>query len=381
MTIDALKSTARETCASLRDWKRRLSGRIPRIPTSIPPTLSRKNVVSCVFEPEPIAPPPRVDRTSIAATATPQLDSGLFSRLPYDVRLMIYEQVWADAGTDQHIVQVRIGSAPTRPRPSRHASANRELTHFACICHSTDEDNDDDYGMRKRKYGTASLNEAYWGAKNQFMRPWCPHWQCDSVPVGSVDHYLSTSALHSTAVGILGGRPFGFEIEKPKKHPSSPFLGILLSCKAAYLEGIVSLYQSIRFCFMDYFHLESFLRVVPLEHLRHIRSIHLCECVSANLFMCHDRTAPRWTAVWSYIPLLEQLQELHIWLYPSWVGRELPEDDLLRIMYHIRVPNFIVEIPRDERPDEYLPEYKNAPFQVIRPVVEFSQRDPFQPLM
>ncbi|KAJ2895127.1 uncharacterized protein MKZ38_006871 [Zalerion maritima] len=398
--MEALKTTARETRASLRDLGRRLSVRLTRIPATMPTLqLPRKplNLGSCGGGERGLggnsdsllavvphgsishcstgtSPPrrPRVDRASLGASAIPQLDSGLFAKLPYDVRLLIYEQVWADAGTDQHIVQVRIGSAPARPRPSRHASANRELTHFSCVCGLSEGEG------RRRKLGAGSLTEAYWGAKNQFMRPWCRHWECDSVPVGNVDQYLSSTTIHSATGGTICGRPFGMEKEKEKEYPSSPFLGLLLSCKTAYLEAVVSLYQNIRFCFMDYFHLESFLRVVPLEHLRNIRSIHLCECVSANLFMCQDHTAPRWTAVWSYIPLLENLQELHIWLYPSWVGRELPENDLLRIMYHIKVPDFVVEIPRDERPDDYLPEHKEAPFKLLRPVVEFSQKDSFQ---
>ena len=374
MTIEAIKTTARETCASLRDFKRRLLDRLARISGATSMPLARKQSPSC-DEPQSAPPPPRVDRGSLAASAIPQLNSGFFARLPLDVRLLIYEQVWADAGTDQHIVQVRIGSAPVRPRPSRHASAYRELTHFTCVCSAAGESS-------RKKMGSGGSTEAHWAAKNQFMQPWCPHWGCDSVPVNT-DYYLSTSTLQPTITTNVGTKMVWLEGGKGKLQPSSPFLGLLLSCKSAYLEAIVSLYQNICFCFMDYFHLECFLRIVPLEHLRHIRRIHLCDCVSANLFMCQQHTAPRWTAVWSYIPLLEQLQELHIWLLPSCVDRELPEDDLLKIMYHVQVPNFIVEIPtsRDDRPDDDLPEHHEAPFKLIRPVIQFPPKETYQRIM
>jgi len=108
------------------------------------------------------------DRASLAATADDQLDAPFFSRLPIEIRRLIYIESWRTSGGGelrQHVTR-----------------KNDQWLHVACITDPHAED------IRMTNYANAgfgSVEKATW--LQRLSTEWCIHWACEEAHLARRD--------------------------------------------------------------------------------------------------------------------------------------------------------------------------------------------------
>ena len=146
------------------------------------------------------APPRRYpDKEQLERTANAQTQSHLFARLPLDIRLRIYEEVFKHSGLVQHVCKSPRGDG---------------YTHWPC---STDHDGEDDRQLEleaiRSQDGVPPLwSDPQWHARLQ--SPWANHWAC-----GERMGYAYNKELYD-------GTP-----RRTVGSGATSFLSLLLTCK------------------------------------------------------------------------------------------------------------------------------------------------------
>ncbi|RYP83200.1 hypothetical protein DL770_005424 [Monosporascus sp. CRB-9-2] len=148
------------------------------------------------------------DRPGLQATASLQLSSAFFGKLPLEAREMIYSEFWVVSGLNQHVF-----------------SHDDRLTHCLCLLvpGQEDERNEEfeEVWQNRRRSRTGSLViEDEWSSR--FSSTWNDHWRCE-------EEMLSD----------------------PTRRQGTFFLPALLTCKRMYLEALQSLYASVTLVFTD----------------------------------------------------------------------------------------------------------------------------------
>lgn len=145
-----------------------------------------------VPEAAPEGPSVSPDADVFEKTADSQLGSALL-RLPIEVRLQIYDELWEDAGYTRH-VYVKNGA----------------YTHTKCI---TDHDAEDERQIEVKKIYPMSerfLQHSVWSRR--LVSSWVNHWRCEEAAVAAMTY----------------GSP-----------APTPFLALLLCCKRMWVETLM----------------------------------------------------------------------------------------------------------------------------------------------
>ncbi|KAF4946654.1 hypothetical protein FSARC_14144 [Fusarium sarcochroum] len=163
---------------------------------------------------------------AIASRAQPQLESGLV-QLPSEIKHMIFQLLWEDAGTFQHLI-LRWG----------------RVVGMACV---TDVTGPDEVRDECAKLTRSSIDDhpVLW---KRLASTWGVHWKCQEL-------YESNLAIKST------GR--------------RPFLPLLLSCRQLYVGARASIYENITFCIHDLDTLHSLKLYRPSLLLNNIQHLQL----------------------------------------------------------------------------------------------------------
>ncbi|RYP89300.1 hypothetical protein DL769_000134 [Monosporascus sp. CRB-8-3] len=148
------------------------------------------------------------DRPGLQATASLQLSSAFFGKLPLELREMIYSGFWIVSGLNQHVF-----------------SRDGRLTHCLCLLVPGEEDERnvefEEVWQNRRRSCTGSLVvDDKWASR--FSSTWNDHWRCE-------EEMLSD----------------------PARRRRTLFLPALLTCKRMYMEALQSLYASITLVFTD----------------------------------------------------------------------------------------------------------------------------------
>ncbi|KAH8880295.1 hypothetical protein GQ53DRAFT_670239 [Thozetella sp. PMI_491] len=257
------------------------------------------------------------DRVALAQSASPQDQSDLFSRLPSEIRQMIYIEMWRTAGSlSQHVMR------------KRHST---ELTHVACTTDPGAED------VRYIMFQCSSgLKRQPWEARCK--SEWCLHWACE-------------------------------EASEEQPQLWSPFLPVLLASKRMYLEAHPTIFSTVRFVFTDTNVAAGFLSA-PAYGPATFRSLELCIRTTNTLVELYYPNAGMegtvvtgwpmpvtaknnpWERLCTALAALQDLRELRLWFdckdLRPW-HRRFNETRFFHRLKEIRANEFTLGLP--ELPD------------------------------
>lgn len=193
--------------------------------------------------------------------ASPQDQSSLFSALPIEIRLRIYQQIWMEGGLTQHIFALspqsflqsfpcilspeELGQQPV-VRPSSVADAEEDNQQHQWQSH-------DDPGDIDSAIQDLTLEDT--AVYNPPSHPWCMHSSCFSRWLGKWGSSYSR-LYHASYKKRYTGRRW------PDLRPS-PTVALLLVCKRVHWEASDSLFSSMRFSFFSMNAVNMFLEHVP----------------------------------------------------------------------------------------------------------------------
>ncbi|KAH7233030.1 hypothetical protein BKA59DRAFT_487593 [Fusarium tricinctum] len=189
----------------------------------------------------------------------PQPGSRFISRLPREVRDAVYFELWRSCGLRQHIIW----------HQDKH---DRDRSHFCrweCTTPFTVEDKlQDDIELIRVRLGTPE-GECF-ADKTHALRlfsAWKNHWACGQR-IGEVygDDMDPGVSLSSSRGPCWSNR--NIDVDTGVPIVESPYLSMLLSCKAISSECLKSIYESTTFVFTDTFALNMFVGFckVPLAN-------------------------------------------------------------------------------------------------------------------
>ncbi|KAJ9137464.1 hypothetical protein NKR23_g9102 [Pleurostoma richardsiae] len=253
------------------------------------------------------------------STMHDQAQSTLFSKLPPEVRLNIYQQLCLSAGCTQHVYKA--GNSPAAL-----------LSHITCItdpdtkdiraeevanfCRSTDPANDVQDDDDNGDCGDGD-NIDDWVAR--IFSNWCNHYRCEEHPS------LPTAKVPGITSELRSNEP-----------RFSPFLGVMLACKRTAAEARDVIYSSLTFSFIGPVAMQRFLDTVPSRSLSRIRAAHLIwraptEAYSYDVNV--DGTDPEdapaldaWRGLWRTTRQhLPALKEMRLWAYPVYACFPTPK--------------------------------------------------------
>ncbi|KAI0150750.1 hypothetical protein GGR57DRAFT_182085 [Xylariaceae sp. FL1272] len=164
--------------------------------------------------------PASPDVASFQRTAKVQLGSTFFSRLPLEIREMIYAECCVASGPKQHVF--------LSPHDGR-------LTHSPCLLEPGDHDERNDeiqrlmsrQGQNRRgsRCRSSLVVDGQWASR--FASAWHEHWRCEEAMLQN-----SSDNEH-------------------RRRPQTLFLSLLLLCKQTYVESFKRLYTSTTLVFTD----------------------------------------------------------------------------------------------------------------------------------
>ncbi|KAK4188276.1 hypothetical protein QBC35DRAFT_382906 [Podospora australis] len=195
--------------------------------------------------------------------------SPFFTRLPSEVRQLIYREVWRTTSTRQHIGTDRIAHVS---HPDNILSTETFWHHVPCRTDPTAPD------TRFEEFSQASqgsVAEAVWATR--LKSEWCLHWACEESQIWWLANPPGRRLLR-LAEQHNGDLPpgMGFPGEIWGSAPKTPFKDVLKVCKRMYLESLPTLYSSITWVFTDLSDCHDFLSLYSSSPDRFpIRSIEL----------------------------------------------------------------------------------------------------------
>ncbi|KAH7165279.1 hypothetical protein EDB81DRAFT_838087 [Dactylonectria macrodidyma] len=172
------------------------------------------------------------DPAALASKAQPQSDSALM-QLPSEIRNVIFQQVWQDAGVSQHILL----------QGDRYVLAR-------CV---TDHAASDDLMDECAKYRRSNFDDPL--MSRRLLSSWGNHWKCEEL-------YQSTRQPSTRKAST-------------RQTQSSPFLTIMLTCSQLYLECRTSIYHALTFVIHDVEALYSLAVSRPSPLLNNIKQLQL----------------------------------------------------------------------------------------------------------
>lgn len=119
-----------------------------------------------------------VDLSSAMAS---QLQSDLFSRIPREIRDMIYVQLWEVSGPRQHVFEHEAG-----------------LTHWPCLLNDEEEDTRNKnfealWHEQQGKHPQSMVHHATWARR--MSSTWHEHWRCEEAMIDAKAEGKKTQAL------------------------------------------------------------------------------------------------------------------------------------------------------------------------------------------
>ncbi|KAF5523234.1 hypothetical protein CGCA056_v004200 [Colletotrichum aenigma] len=216
-----------------------------------------------------------------------QIQSELFGKLPREIREMIYQELWRDAGMGQHIIRTEAGYAHTR-----------------CLLHRPGDPEEKHEGgepwesmwMVPDARGTVPL----WYKRE--MSTWCDHWKCEEAR--EENEIWKDIAKGCRCV---------------KVDTWTAFLPMMLTCKRMYHECAASIYKSLTFTITDIALATDIIRARNLFGTRHQSPAHPFRRINLSFrrHIYEGRTFEQWVESWSKILRLldtPDLKSLHLWL-------------------------------------------------------------------
>ncbi|KAL0943394.1 uncharacterized protein CTRU02_201280 [Colletotrichum truncatum] len=213
-----------------------------------------------------------------------QLQTNLFGKLPEEIREMIYQELWRDAGLSQHIIRTEAGYAHSRC-----------LLHQLGIPgeHIDDEDPWESMWMVPDVRGTVPL----WYRRE--MSTWCDHWKCEEAREEK-EIWRDVSRGRTGRVGYL--------------NTWTAFLPSMLTCKRMYFECTASIYKSVTFTITDIPTARSLFSLRYMAPASHpFRRVNLSFRRRVDEGSSFERWVESWTTILRLIDT-PALESVNLWL-------------------------------------------------------------------
>ncbi|KAK4663213.1 hypothetical protein QC763_606650 [Podospora pseudopauciseta] len=319
---------------------------------------------------------PEQTQDTMVATTLAQDDSPFFSLLPPEIRELIYQDIWSESGSRQHIYK-----------------DNDTWSHVPCVAdYSTGDTRFEKFTQSAR----GSQEEYYW--VKRLKSEWCYHWCCEQ----------------STAKWHRAQNPNDSWKEENVGHAGpSGFMNPMLVCKRMYREALPSLVANTTFVFTDLLEAHGWLSLYGgnPEKLP-IRSLEICILTTQLMTELYFPTSEEnegpnptfghgnssngrsedshpgitmhsnpWQRVCDQLALLPNLHSLHIWFHTrdlrDWHKR-MSETRFFAKLFNVKVKDrnqFVLALPDlPLKPKRGLPSHhffenetlEGAPFVVER---------------
>ncbi|KAF9874993.1 hypothetical protein CkaCkLH20_07687 [Colletotrichum karsti] len=211
-----------------------------------------------------------------------QSQSNFFVRLPQEIREMIYQELWRDSGTAQHIIRTPAG-----------------YTHCRCVFDQSGKsggrDGDDDLWEAMWMVPDARGSGPLWYKRE--MSSWGDHWKCEEAREEKEIWKDIARGCHCIKVDTW-----------------TAFLPMMLTCKRMYHQCAASLYQSLNFTITDITLARSLFGIRYRGSAGHpFRRINL----SLRRHVHEGTSFAQWLKSWSAILRLldtPELTSVYLWL-------------------------------------------------------------------
>ncbi|KAL1869351.1 hypothetical protein Daus18300_005563 [Diaporthe australafricana] len=276
---------------------------------------------------------------SVPASSQEQLESPLFSTLPSEIRLQIYQQLWMECGLTQHIFLLSpVSFLQSFPCILSH----EELDQPAGVPSSSSAEAEEEDQQHQSQYydDPGDIDGAYQDLALQDTAvynpppgtPWCMHCPCH---LRWTEKWANCFVKQYSASYIFkkgAGRDW-------QDLRSSPMLALLLVCKRVHLEASDSLFSNIRFSFSGMHALNTFLEQVPRPLVSRIRFVDIMSghvgCLFRNPKSTKLNVPPTKEVRQTLKAAFPKLKELRLTLYSGPRGRAIPSERALKPLYKL----------------------------------------------